>query len=128
MHRFTLLLALCFALTAVQIVSQTWRGKASYYASKFHGRRTASGEKYHKDSLTGAHRNLPFGTLVKVRNLKNDSTVVLRINDRLPHGGRIIDVSLAGAKQLNFIREGLANVEIELYQPDEIQPEATETK
>ena len=59
------------------------RGKASYYAQSMNGRRTASGELYFSDSLTAAHARLPFGTRVKVRNLKNDSMVVLRIIDRM---------------------------------------------
>lgn len=91
----------------------TQKGTASYYHDKFHGRKTYSGEKYHKDSLTGAHATLPMGTLVQVTNLKNDSTVILKINDRLPSKKRIIDVSKAGARQLDFLRAGLAQVKIE---------------
>lgn len=90
------------------------KGKASYYSSKFEGRRTASGEVFRQDSLTAAHKKLPFGTLVLVHNLKNDSTVVVRINDRLSQkSGHIIDLSLKAAKQLNFVRDGIANVTLE---------------
>ena len=90
------------------------KGQASYYASKFEGRRTASGEIFRQDSLTAAHKTLPFGMKVKVTNLKNDSTVVLRINDRLgKNSSRCIDVSLRAAKQLNFVSAGIANVSIE---------------
>lgn len=89
-------------------------GSASYYHNKFQGKKTYSGEPYHKDSLTGAHSTLPMGTMVKVTNLKNDSIVILKINDRLPSKKRVIDVSLAAAKQLNFIRDGIAKVTLEV--------------
>ena len=89
------------------------KGKASYYAHKFNGRRTASGERFSNDSLTAAHKSLPFGTYVKVQNLKNDSVVIVKINDRLPQKStRIIDLSRKAAKQLNFINAGLTTVEI----------------
>ena len=91
------------------------RGKASYYAQSMNGRRTASGQIYCSDSLTAAYARLPFGTRVAVRNLKNDSTVVLRIIDRMSaSSSRIIDVSWAAAKKLNFVRDGLAQVELTL--------------
>ena len=91
------------------------RGRASYYAQSMNGQRTSSGERYFSDSLTAAHARLPFGTRVEVRNLKNDSTVVLRIIDRMSaSSSRIIDVSWAAAKKLNFVRDGLANVELRL--------------
>lgn len=89
------------------------KGTASFYADKLHGRRTASGEAYHRDSLTAAHRTLPFGTKILVTNLDNDSTVILRVNDRLGTDKRIIDVSMAGALQLDFVRKGLTKVRIE---------------
>ena len=89
-------------------------GIASYYASKFNGRRTASGQIFNNDSLTAAHKTLAFGSKILVRNLKNDSVVVIVINDRLPSSSkRLIDLSYAAAKQLNFIREGLVTVTIE---------------
>lgn len=91
------------------------RGKASYYAKSMNGQRTSSGERYFSDSLTAAHARLPFGTRVQVRNLKNDSTVVLRIIDRMSaSSSRIIDVSWAAAKKLNFVRDGLAQVELKI--------------
>jgi rare lipoprotein A len=87
------------------------KGKASYYADKFNGRKTSSGERFNNDSLTAAHKYLPFGTLVIVTNLKNDSVVVVRINDRLPKKStRIIDLSKAAARKLNFISNGLTQV------------------
>lgn len=89
-------------------------GIASFYAKRFEGRRCASGEIFHQDSLTAAHKRLPFGTLVRVTNLNNDSSVVLRINDRLPHSSRrCIDVTRSAAKRLDFIRTGLTKVRVE---------------
>ncbi len=88
-------------------------GIASFYASKFNGRKTCSGQKFSNDSLTAAHKSLKLGTYVQVRNLKNDSTVVVRINDRLPRSSkRSIDLTQRAARQLNFMRAGLAKVEI----------------
>jgi rare lipoprotein A len=88
-------------------------GTASFYANKFNGRKTSSGEKFSNDSLTAAHKKLKFGTYVLVRNLKNDSTVIVKINDRLPQKSkRTIDLTTKAAKQLNFIKSGLTKVEI----------------
>lgn len=90
------------------------KGKASYYANKFEGRRTASGEVFRQDSLTAAHKKLPFGTIVLVRNLKNDSVVIVKINDRLSQkSGHTIDLSLKAAQKLNMVRDGIANVTLE---------------
>ncbi len=90
-------------------------GKASYYASKFEGRITASGEVFSNDSLTAAHRNLPFGTKVKLINLDNDKSVVVRINDRGPFiEGRVIDVSQTVAKQLGFYNKGITDIKLEI--------------
>jgi rare lipoprotein A len=90
-------------------------GVASYYANKLHGNRTTSGERYHKNRLTAAHRTLPFGTLVKVTNLKNKRWVIVRINDRGPFNRkRIIDLSYRAAKHLGLVNgKGLARVRIE---------------
>jgi len=90
-------------------------GTASYYHNKFNGRKTSSGERFSNDSLTAAHKTLPLGTFVMVTNLKNDSVVVVKINDRLPYKSkRSIDLSVKAAKQLNFIRAGLTKVRIEV--------------
>ncbi len=88
-------------------------GIASFYAKKFNGRKTSSGEKFSSDSLTAAHKKFKFGTYVLVRNLNNDSTVIVKINDRLPQKSkRSIDLTYKAAKQLNFIKSGLTKVEI----------------
>jgi len=95
-------------------------GKASFYAHRFHGRSTASGETYDETKLTAAHRTLPFGTRVRVTNLENGRTVSLRINDRGPHRkGRVIDVSYVAAKRLGFVRDGIARVRVEVASREE---------
>ncbi|MFN3579550.1 MAG: septal ring lytic transglycosylase RlpA family protein [Pseudomonas sp.] len=91
------------------------QGKASYYASRFHGRRTASGEAYNQYALTAAHPYLAFDSLVCVTNLRNGRTTTVRINDRGPYiGGRIIDVSRRAAEELGMVRVGITRVEITL--------------
>ena len=93
-------------------------GTASWYGKKFHGRTTASGEKFNMNEMTAAHRSLPFGTKVKVTNLSNGRSVVLTINDRGPKlKSREIDVSRRAAGQLGFRRAGTARVRIETIGP-----------
>jgi len=95
-------------------------GIASYYADRFEGRPTASGEIFHQDSLTAAHKTLPFGTRVLVRNKANGKELWVRINDRGPFvEGRIIDLSRRGAEELDFIQAGLAEVIIKAYLPND---------
>lgn len=90
------------------------QGVASWYGGQFHGRTTASGEKFNMHSLTAAHRTLPLGTLVMVTNKANGKTVTVKINDRGPYSGnRVIDLSKAAAKELNMVSSGVANVKIE---------------
>ena len=97
------------------------RGNASYYADKFHGRRTASGEIYDKDSMTCAHLKYPFGTMLKVRNPLNDRSVIVRVTDRGPYSkNRILDLSRAAARELDILQAGFAMVEITPYFPTEI--------
>jgi rare lipoprotein A len=88
-------------------------GLASYYGKKFHGRRTASGERYNMNALTAAHRSLKFGSRVKVTNLKTKRSVVVRVNDRGPFvRGRIIDLSWAAAKRIGMIGDGVVRVKV----------------
>jgi rare lipoprotein A len=90
-------------------------GIASFYADKFHGRKTASGEIFHQDSLTAAHKSLPFGTLVKVTNLRNNQSVIVKVNDRGMKGtNRVIDLSKAAARELNMLGPGLVKVKVEV--------------
>ena len=91
----------------------TRQGLASWYGGKFHGRKTASGERFDKHAMTAAHRSLPFGTRVKVTNLENGRSVIVRINDRGPFAKkRIIDVSRAAARKLGMLQAGLVRVKI----------------
>lgn len=88
-------------------------GVASFYGRKFQGRRTASGERFDMNDLTAAHRELPFGTRVRVINMENGRSIVVRVNDRGPFvDGRVIDVSRRAAGELGFIHHGLARVQL----------------
>ena len=136
-------LSMCFALRAEEIMTQVMKdekmggahmaiaqtvepttvateiyvafGRASYYATKFNGRRTASGETYNSKLLTAAHQTLPFGTQIKVTNLRNMKSVVVRVNDRGPHvRGRIVDLSRAAAQLIGITRTGVARVKLEI--------------
>jgi rare lipoprotein A len=90
-------------------------GKLAWYGRKFAGRKTASGERYNPDALTLAHKDLPFGTKVKVTNVKNNRSVVLRVNDRGPtQADRIGDVSQAAARKLGMMRSGVIDARIEV--------------
>ena len=89
------------------------KGKASWYGPGFAGRKTANGERFNPRALTAAHRTLPFGTKVRVTNLANGKSVVVRINDRGPYaGGRIIDLSKAAARRIGMLKQGVARVEV----------------
>lgn len=91
-------------------------GQAGWYGDRYHGRKTASGERFDQNALTAAHRTLPFGTVVQVTNLTNGRTVEVRINDRGPFGRktRIIDLSRAAARVLDMERAGVAPVELRI--------------
>jgi rare lipoprotein A len=96
-------------------LGQTQTGKASFYADKFEGHPTASGEKYKHSKLTAAHKTLPFGTIVRVTNLANGSSVEVKINDRGPYiEGRVIDLSKSAAEKLGFINLGVTDVKLEV--------------
>ena len=103
-------------LTKVSSFSQT--GKASWYGSQFHGRKTSSGERYNMNALSAAHKTLPIPSYARVTNMQNGKSVIVRVNDRGPfHGNRVIDVSRAAAQQLGFINQGTANVKVEQIIP-----------
>ena len=102
-----------------QVERRAFVGLASYYGPGFHGNETASGETFDQRAMTAAHRTLPLGTVVRVTNLENGRTVVVRINDRGPYGrnfrkGTIIDLSRGAAQQLRFIKNGLVRVRVEV--------------
>ncbi|NKF23866.1 septal ring lytic transglycosylase RlpA family protein [Solimonas sp. C16B3] len=101
------------------------RGRASWYGKKFQGRKTASGEPYDMFAMTAAHKTLPIPSYVRVTNLENGRTAVVRINDRGPfHSGRIIDLSYAAAARLGIVANGHAEVEIKALQPQEDDDQA----
>jgi rare lipoprotein A len=101
-----------FELGSIQL-----EGIASYYADDFHGRLTANGEVYDMHGITAAHKTLPFNSILRVNNLKNGKSVVVRINDRGPFvKGRIIDLSLGAAKKVDLIKDGTAPVRLEILE------------
>ena len=92
-------------------------GKASWYGDAHHGQRTASGERYDMTAMTAAHRTLPFGTRVRVTNVANGKSVVVRVNDRGPFvAGRIIDLSRAAAQEVEVLGTGLFTVRLEVLE------------
>ena len=94
-------------------------GMASYYGNELAGNRTASGERFNPSQLTAAHRSLPFGSKVRVTNISNGDSVVVRINDRGPFShGRVIDVSHAAAREIGMHRSGTARVRLALLNDD----------
>lgn len=95
-------------------------GRASWYGPRFHGRHTANGERFDKNALTAAHRRLPLSSFVRVTNVANKRSVVVRINDRGPyHSGRIIDLSQAAASALGLQHSGTARVRLQGLSRDE---------
>lgn len=110
-----LLFTIAFSFLAASAFAQIQTGKASFYADKFDGKPTASGEKYRHNKLTGAHKTLPFGTKVRITNMANNESVEVTINDRGPYvEDRIIDLSKAAAEKLGFVSQGLAEVKLEV--------------
>ncbi len=100
---------------------QVQKGKASFYAEKFKGRRTANGERYHPDSMTCAHRTYPFGTMLKVYCPAKKTSVIVRVNDRGPFvKGRIVDLSGKAARQLDIVLKGVAVVEVSKFVQEDI--------
>lgn len=94
-------------------------GVASFYSDKFIGKPTANGEIFSQDKLTCAHNTLPFGTKVKVTNLKNGRSVIVRVNDRLHHRNpRLVDLTTRAAKVLGFNRGGVIQVRVEVVKPE----------
>ena len=138
-HRLRSWTIVMIALTALVVVAscakrragatgepkRVYAGLASYYGPGFHGKRTASGETFDQRAMTAAHRTLPLGTVVRVTNLENGRSVVVRINDRGPYGrnvrkGTIIDLSRGAAQRLRFIKDGLVRVTVEVLRVAEV--------
>ncbi len=119
---FILIINLCAAFKPVYNGGETPQrmlyGLASFYAEKFHGKATASGETFSQNEVSAACNVFPLGTWLKVTNLKNNKFIIVKTNDRLhPKTKRIIDLSLAGAKKLDYVSRGLTRVKIEVVDP-----------
>lgn len=114
--QFPFLAPLSSVLSPLSTVSaQAQQGKASFYAKSAAGSKTANGETLCNDSLTCAHRTFPFGTYLRVTNMSNDKSVIVRVNDRGPYvRGRIIDLSRSAAEMLGMIQQGIAKVQVEM--------------
>jgi rare lipoprotein A len=130
MRKIIFLVLITVAITSIYLISNSayasyyvnnsikrnnYTGVASWYGKRFHGRKTAAGERYNMFELTAAHKTLPLGTLVKVTSLDNGREVIVRVNDRGPYiPGRVIDLSLAAACELRMVEKGLAEVKLEI--------------
>lgn len=118
-----LIAAALLILTAAGAAAASQTGYASWYGGKFHGRRTANGEVFDTNKLTAAHKSLPFGTVVEVKNLRNGATVQVRINDRGPFvEGRIIDLSRAAAERLDMLGSGVTPVSLTVVRKPDGSP------
>ena len=114
-----LILLWCLPLLAMAQKPFEEDGEASYYGSAWHGRRTADGGIYDKDAHICAHKTLPFGTRIKVTNKKNGKFTIVTVTDRGPYGpGRIVDLSNAGARDIDIITAGVAPVHLEVLPPE----------
>jgi len=114
------------AFTTLGLGAQTYKGKASFYGPGFNGRKCANGQVFDMNKLTCAHKTLPFGTMLKVTNLKNGKSTIVEVTDRGPYvRGRIIDLSKAAAEKIDMIKAGVANVEIEVMKSDNDQASTT---
>ncbi len=104
------------------------KGIASWYGTKFHGRRTSSGETYDMYAMTAAHKNLPLPTYAKVTNLNNGKFIIVKVNDRGPfHENRIIDLSYTAATKLDIVKKGTGLVEVRAIEPGQDFPDSYET-
>jgi len=130
---FLICFLIVFSTTSVQAqdkinVLSEKAGTASYYNKKFQGRKTSSGEKLDNDRFTAAHATLPYGTMVRVTNLKNGKMVVVKVNDRFAkHRGRnahLIDLTYSAANKIDMIRFGVARVKVEVLDLTEAEAEA----
>ena len=104
-------------------------GIGSWYGYKFHGRKTSNGELYHMYGMTAAHKTLPIPSFVRVTNLENNKSVIVRVNDRGPfHDGRIIDLTYAAAKKLGYVEKGTARVRVDYIDPVKFHAGKAKTK
>jgi rare lipoprotein A len=114
-YTFCVLLSIAFLSSSFSNNSFEEYGKAAYYADALHGRKTASGVKYDKKAYTCAHKTLPFGTKLRVTRLDNQLAVIVTVNDRGPFkSGFVVDISRKAAEEINLVKDGIANVKIEV--------------
>lgn len=114
-RRMGVFIVMVISLCGLQGLALAATGTATFYADRFDGKSTASSETFDQDRLTAAHNSLPFGTEVKVTNLRNGRSVVVRVNDRMHRGNAtLIDLSKRAARELGFVRDGRANVLLEI--------------
>lgn len=118
MHKYTMrrycVQDICYTPSVIEIGSK-YRGVASWYGEKFHGKKTSNGESYNMYGISAAHKTFPMNTIVRVKNVSNGKTVTLRVNDRGPFvGDRIIDLSFGAAKRIGSDKKGLTEVELEV--------------
>jgi len=113
-----IIIAVLFLISSTTLYSKGRNhqiGRGSWYGKKFNGRLTASGERYNMYDYTAAHRTLPFNTMVKVTNLHNGRSVIVRVNDRGPYAkGRIMDLSYLAAKKLGYTHKGVAKLKLKV--------------
>ena len=115
LKKYIIMILLILPLNSCANNSTIQIGKGSWYGKKFQGKRTANGERFNMYAYTAAHRSLPFNTMVRVTNLKNNRSIIVRINDRGPYSrGRIIDLSYLGAKKLGYMKDGVGKLKIEI--------------
>lgn len=128
-HAFRQVILWCLlCLMSTWASAQTQTGKASYYAKRATGARTASGTRLHHDSLTCAHRTYPFGTMLKVTHMGTGKEVIVKVNDRGPFvRSRIIDLSWGAARQLGMLAQGVAMVKVEVVNKTDIPYRPSET-
>lgn len=111
-----LFLSLCVLAIHAQTPAKVETGKATYYGKKFNNRKTASGTLYKRDLFLCAHRTYPFGTKLRIKNLKNEKEVIVEVVDRGPFKkGRVVDISYIAAKELDMINHGVTTVEVSEY-------------
>jgi rare lipoprotein A len=104
-----------FSAKRIKKTAKIQYGMASFYHNKFQGRKTSSGERYDQDKMTAAHNGLPMNTWIRVTNIKNGRTVIVKVNDRLHHRNeRLVDLSRTAASKLGYIGRGLARVKVEV--------------
>ena len=110
--RYFIVFVTLLAFSQLPILSQEI-GNASFYTKRMYGHRTSDGGRYHNDSLTCAHKTWPFGTLLRVVNLKNNNEVIVKVTDRGPHTrNRMIDLSYSAAERIGMLRSGIARVSV----------------